>query len=140
MANDDLKIYFCGSIRGGRADQELYKRLIVFLQNYGMVLTAHVGEENLNHDHRLESRDIYIRDMDWMKQADIVIAEVTTPSLGVGFEIATAFNLNKKILCLSRIEKNNLSAMISGCPGLDVFVYSNIEEAEKYIQDFLNSM
>lgn len=137
MVNDDLKIYFCGSIRGGRSYQELYKRLIKHLQKYGNVLTAHVGEKNIGDEHRLGNREIYLRDMDWLKKADLVIAEVSNPSLGVGFEIATALNLNKKILCLSRIDEDKLSAMISGCPDLKIFVYSEIKEAKEAITGFL---
>ena len=37
------KIYFCGSIRGGRDDAEIYARIIKYLQAYGQVLTEHVG-------------------------------------------------------------------------------------------------
>ena len=32
----------------------------------------------------------------------VLVAEVTQPSLGVGYEIGRAFNMNKKILCLYR--------------------------------------
>ena len=42
-----MKIYFAGSIRAGRDDQELYQRLIQSLQYHGQVLTEHVGDPNL---------------------------------------------------------------------------------------------
>ena len=41
-----MKIYFAGSIRAGRDDQELYRRLIQSLQYFGQVLTEHVGDSN----------------------------------------------------------------------------------------------
>ena len=53
-------------------------------------------EKNLNDAEILE------RDMQWLSQAHIVVAEVTQPSLGVGFEIARAITLNKPVLCLFR--------------------------------------
>ena len=137
MANDGLKIYFCGSIRGGRSDQDLYHHLITFLKKFGKVLTSHVGDKDLEEEHKFSSRDIYLRDMDWMKEADIVIAEVSTPSLGVGFEIANAINQSKKTLCLSRIKKTMISAMIAGCPELDLIVYTDIKEAQKAIESFI---
>ena len=40
-------IYFCGSIRGGRDDTALYKRIIDQLKDYGEVLTEHIGDANL---------------------------------------------------------------------------------------------
>lgn len=39
-----MKIYFCGSIGGGRQDAHLYGRLIKKLEKYGTVLTTHVGD------------------------------------------------------------------------------------------------
>ena len=42
-----MKIYFYGSIRAGRDDQEWYQRLIQSLQYHGQVLTEHVGDPNL---------------------------------------------------------------------------------------------
>ncbi len=55
-----------------------------------------IVEKNLNDAEILE------RDMQWLSQAQVVIAEVTQPSLGVGFEIARAITLNKPVLCLFR--------------------------------------
>ena len=42
-----LKIYFCGSIRGGRQDVQLYANIISQLKSYGTVLTDHVGREDV---------------------------------------------------------------------------------------------
>lgn len=38
-----MKIYFCGSIRGGRQDADIYMKIIDQLKSYGEVLTEHVG-------------------------------------------------------------------------------------------------
>ena len=40
------KIYFAGSIRGGRVDADLYRRIIQFMQQTDTVLTEHVGSSN----------------------------------------------------------------------------------------------
>lgn len=42
-----MKIYFCGSIRGGRDDVHVYRRLVHKLQSYGCVLTEHVCNTEL---------------------------------------------------------------------------------------------
>ena len=42
-----LRIYFAGSIRGGRGDAQLYMKIVKILQNYGTVLTEHVADPSL---------------------------------------------------------------------------------------------
>uniref|UniRef100_A0A2K6V3K9 2'-deoxynucleoside 5'-phosphate N-hydrolase 1 n=1 Tax=Saimiri boliviensis boliviensis TaxID=39432 RepID=A0A2K6V3K9_SAIBB len=49
-----------------------------------------------------DDRLIHERDLAWLQQADAVVAEVTQPSLGVGYELGRAVALNKRILCLFR--------------------------------------
>ncbi len=76
-----MKIYFAGSIRGGRDDKDLYLEIIKLLGNYGKVLTEHIGDAKLSElGENLESTHIYNRDMNWLREADVVVAEVTTPS------------------------------------------------------------
>ena len=133
------KIYFAGSIRGGREDHALYQSIIRCLRNYGEVLTEHVGHEGLTASGEANMTDaaIYRRDMDWLKSSDIVVAEVSTPSLGVGFEIAGAAGLHKPVLCLYRAKDDRrLSAMISGCPDIRVAEYSMPGGFHEIIDDF----
>ena len=40
-------IYFCGSIRAGRQDVDLYQRIIDQLEQHGRVLTAFVGDKSI---------------------------------------------------------------------------------------------
>lgn len=133
-----LNIYFAGSIRGGREDAALYARLIDFLGNFGVILTGHVGNDALlEQEKSMTEAEIYQRDMAWMRNADLVIAELTTPSLGVGFEIAVAERMGKKIFCLFRPAQGHaLSAMISGCPSLTVKCYRDVEEAEELLRNW----
>ena len=139
--NLPLKIYFAGAIRGGREDAELYACLIRFLSSFGTVLTEHVGDAGLLQDEQdLSEVQIYDRDMEWLQLADLVIAEVTTPSLGVGYEIGIAEKQGKEIFCLYRSSSaTSLSAMIAGNPALQVRTYGNLEEAEKLIGEAIAS-
>jgi len=131
-----MKIYFCGSIRGGRQDAELYARLIKKLQSFGPVLTEHVGklvpdEKSLHLSEIEQDVAIFKRDMTWMTEADVFVAEVTIPSLGVGFELGFAYSLKKPILCLYRPQHGqSLSAMIQGAEDGTNFVVKHYEEAE----------
>lgn len=130
-------IYFAGSIRGGREDQELYAQLIAELTRFGQVLTEHVGNPNLavNGEDQLTDRQIWKRDINWLNQSQSVVAEVTTVSLGVGYEIATAELLNKDVLCLYRPQPGRrLSAMIAGSPGLKVVEYTSLDDARQVFE------
>ena len=135
-----LKIYFAGSIRGGRADAALYAELITYLQTKGEVLTEHIGIPDLtaNGEAGLSDLDIYNRDMTWLLSSDIIVAEVTHPSLGVGFEIAKATSAGKRVLCLYRTEPDKrLSAMIAGCNDVTVASYQTLNEAKHIIDNYL---
>jgi hypothetical protein len=135
----NMKIYFAGSIRGGRDDKELYLQLIQYLSRYGQVLTEHIGDGNLTEFGEDGPSDewIYNRDMDWVRQSDVLIAEVSTPSLGVGYEIGKAEDMNKKMLCLYRNQQDKrLSAMISGNSNVKIARYEALEDAINHIDRF----
>lgn len=134
-----MKIYFAGSIRGGREDAALYTELIEYLKNFGEVLTEHIGNVNLTSlgDDGPTDRFIHDRDLDWLLSADLVIAEVTTVSMGVGYEIGRAVAAGKKVLCLFKPDSGkNLSAMIAGCPEVKVVQYNNSREGKEIISAF----
>ena len=136
-----MKIYFAGSIRGGREDAAIYNELIKYLGKFGEVLTEHIGELKLTHwgDDGPSDRFIHDRDMQWLIGSDVIVAEVTTVSMGVGYEIGRAVEMGKKVLCLFRPDsERNLSAMIGGCPAVTLVYYSTLEEARQAIEKFLS--
>lgn len=84
---------------------------------------------------------IWQTDINWVKQADAIIAEVTNPSLGVGYEIAKAEEWNKPVLALFRKDGGRkLSAMIDGSPGTQVISYAEVSEAQDAIDHFIDSI
>lgn len=126
------KIYFAGSIRAGRDDVPTYKALIDHISQYGEVLTEHVGDYrlSLHGQSHLSDEFIHDRDLEWLRSSDIVIAEVTSPSLGVGYEIAHAVARRIPVLALYRAEdRDRISAMIAGSSGVDTFGYSDLADA-----------
>lgn len=135
---EKLKIYFAGAICGGRDKAEDYKKIADYIEEYAEILDKHVVDPKLNvTGESIKATEIYERDIKWIKQSDIVIAEVTNPSLGVGYEIGYAEKLGKKIICLC--EKNaNLSAMISGNPNLDIVLYLSVDELKDKLLDMLS--
>ena len=135
-----MKIYFAGSIRGGRDDAALYQRIIAQLAGYGQVLTEHVGSDGLTPtgEQDLSDEAIYTRDMAWLMKADVVVAEVSMPSHGVGYEIASAEAAGKPVLCLYRPQPDRrLSAMLGGNPALRCMSYKEPKDLEPILSDFL---
>lgn len=135
------KIYFCGSIRGGRHLAHTYEELIEILQGHGIVLTEHLGDDDeiQKKDRLLSDREIHDRDLQWIIESDMLVAEVTIPSLGVGYEIGRATAMGKPILCL--FNKNSqyaLSAMIAGIEGVEVCYYNRPEEMEEILEQFIS--
>lgn len=135
----EMKIYFAGSIRGGRDDAVLYHRIVTLLAQYGEVLTEHVGDTRLPGDGEEGCSDgaIFERDTGWLAQADVVVAEATMPSHGVGYEIARAEALGKPVLCLYRpAASRRLSAMLAGNPAVRCEAYGGVGDLKPILEEF----
>jgi len=134
-----MKIYFAGSIRGGRGDVDLYLNIIEYLKKYGKVLTEHIGDKKLKTfgESNLKNEYIHNRDIEWVLESDVLVAEVSTASLGVGYEIGRAIENKKRVLCLYRPQEGKrLSAMIAGSQDIKNAEYNNLDEAKKIIDKF----
>ena len=110
------KVYFAGSIRGGRQDAALYGEMIDYMEARGCrVLTEHVGLESLQAEgeRTMTEEEIFRRDMAWLTESDMVVAECTTPSHGVGYELARARDMGKPVHIFYDICRGRLSAMLA---------------------------
>ncbi|TFH25167.1 MAG: nucleoside 2-deoxyribosyltransferase [Bacteroidia bacterium] len=137
-----MKIYFCGSIRGGRDLAHTYEHIIKMLQGFGTVLTEHVGSDEViqKKDRVLSDRQIHDRDLGWIVESDLLVAEVTVPSLGVGYEIGRAIEIGKPVLCLYDAGSGKaLSAMIAGSDKVEMKLYRQTEEIEGILEAFFKS-
>ena len=137
-----MNIYFACSITGGRDHQAIYKAITDFLLNSGhTVPTAHLADHDVvDLEKIVDAGDIYRRDVNWIKGCDVLVAEVSTPSHGVGYEIGYALSLNKPVLCLHK-KTIKVSKMITGNPNplLQVSSYQDEDEAITFLHNFLNN-
>lgn len=110
-----MNIYFSCSITGGRADQQNYKVIVDHLLKSGHIVpTAHLSQPDVfSLEGVVSPVDVYLRDMKWVEECDALIAEVSTPSHGVGYEIAQALSLGKPSLCCYQKGKR-VSKIITG--------------------------
>ena len=132
------KIYFAGSIRGGRIDAELYARVIRYMQKTSIVLTEHIGNPNLNlMEQGLKDQDIYNQDTAWLRECDMLIGECTCPSLGVGYELAYAEAHNVPCHIFYDRTKTQLSAMLTGNPYFNIHPYESEEDIYSTLDSIL---
>ncbi|MGE4288199.1 MAG: nucleoside 2-deoxyribosyltransferase [Salinivirgaceae bacterium] len=138
MYPKNINIYFAASIRGGRDYASEYQKMITELHNYGNVLTEHIADNALlAQEAHLSDEQIHDRDVEWLRQSDVVVAEVTQTSMGVGYELATALFLNKPVLCLfNNSHGRQLSAMIKGQTRFTLKNYVSLHEAFAAIEQF----
>lgn len=133
-----MKIYFAGAIRSGREDLALYLEMVELLRPHGAVLTEHIADDQLSSLGESEDdRAIHDRDLAWLKEADCLVAEVTTPSLGVGFEIGKATEWGLRVICLFRPSSGRaLSALIAGSDRVTVREYHRAADVAEIFETF----
>ena len=126
-----MKIYFAGSVRGGRESAGDYNKIISALQKNHIVLTVHLGDSKLTSSgENLPESVIFERDVNWIKEADILVADVSVHAIGVGWEIGFAESIGKRIICLYNINsEKKISAMIEGNKNVEKIKYKSIDEA-----------
>jgi nucleoside 2-deoxyribosyltransferase len=106
------------------------------------VLTTHLLSVNVQAEDALKGADfVFQRDMKWLEECDVVIAEVSGASLGVGFEIGYTLGKGKKkvyVLYHKDVEKK-ISFMASGnnLKNCIRVPYSSMEDIYKFVNENL---
>ena len=126
-----MNIYFACSITGGREYQAIYQAITNFLLTSGHIVpTAHLADQDVvDLEKVVDAREVYTRDIDWIEACDLLVAEVSTPSHGVGYEIGYALTLGKPVFCLYK-KGIKVSKMITGNPNPHLYVFSYLDEYE----------
>ena len=135
-----MKVFFSGSIRGGRQLLPTYEHIINFIKSQGhIVLSEHVGKRNLEKvEEKMSEEEIFEKDVGWIEESNCVIADVTVASVGVGYEVCHALVVGKPVLCV--YEKGaKASAMVLGNTSelISVKEYSGLDEVEGIVGEFI---
>jgi hypothetical protein len=135
-----MKVYFSGAISGGRENVPVYQHIVARLQAAGhLVPSAHVADPAvLARESNIPAGEVYERDIRWVEESQAMIAEVSTPSLGVGYEVCHALSLSKPVLCLYR-HGVFVSKMITGnpAPTLTVAAYTDLADLDACLDAFI---
>lgn len=135
-----MRVYFSCSITGGRNEEKVYGAIVEAMLAAGYeVPTAHLSSpEVMKMETIVDAEEIFSRDMRWLEECDAVVAEVSTPSHGVGYEIALGLTLNKPVLCCYQQGKR-VSKILTGNrhPYLTLTAYDSTKAAIQSVIDFL---
>lgn len=136
-----MKIFFAGSIRGGRQLIPTYQYIIRFLISRDLtVISEHVAAEGLEKvEARMTEQEIYEKDANWIEESDCVVAEITVPSIGVGYEICHAVKHKKPVLCLYETGARASAMVLGNTSGfVTAKSYSDKKQLEEILLDFFN--
>lgn len=137
-----LNIYFGGSISGGRDYVNRYQEFCEHLQQYGDILTEHVADPSLDSTGEdLSKKEVYERDMRLLDGADVFVADVSTPSLGVGYEVRYAEERGIPMIVLYHEgSEHSLSGLIEGNSDVTVLRYDEPTQIFGEIDSFVREV
>ena len=134
-------IYCAGPIKGNQTYKENYSTIVDIVETLGHTALSEVSSK-FHSSIPLSDKQIYARDLKWLDGSKLMIAEVSGPSLGVGFEIAYALFAKKiPVLAVYHDQVTQLSSMITGCNNKKLFLekYSTAEDLANTIKSFINN-
>ena len=140
--NEQMKIYFTASTSGNGDLVPLYTHIIHLIEQHTVTLTSGpqiISPQMLEEDKKLTSKGIYDRQQKRIEDSDLVIAETSKPSHGVGGEIVYALSLGKPVLALVHTKfEDHISPMVAGNPSENLFIeYYDEDNIKHKLSDFI---
>lgn len=138
-----MKIYFGFTVAGDRSSLGVARKIVEILRTMGhQVLTHHLLKDDAwEVDRRIPPKEVFDRDMKWLEECDLFIAEVSGSSFGLGFETGYLLGATTKkvVLFYRRDLEGKLSLLITGLAhaNCQVVPYSGFDEVETWIRKHL---
>lgn len=121
-----MKVFFTASTTGDGKFQEQHCWIVELIKKSGYELVSGeqiISVKLLEKDKKLDQEEIFKREKKAIEGADFLVAEVSSPSTGVGGEIAYALSLEKPVLALFYQEaQDKISPMIAGNPSDNLYL------------------
>jgi hypothetical protein len=141
-----MKVYFGFTVAGDRSSLEAARKIVQLVVQMGHeVLTRHLVEDNAwEADRLITPKEVYLRDMKWLEQCDLFMAEVSGSSFGLGFETGYLLGATTKkvVLFYRRDVETKISLLITGIthPNCRLTPYSDLREVEIWIRNNLSQL
>lgn len=138
-----MKIYFGFTVAGDRASVAMARKIVNLVVEMGHeVLTRHLVADNAwEADRLITPKEVYLRDMNWLQECDLFMAEVSGSSFGLGFETGYLLGATRKkvVLFYRRDLETKISLLITGIthPNCSLAPYSDFDEAAIWIRNNL---
>jgi hypothetical protein len=139
-----VKVYFGFTVAGDRSAVTVARTIVDILMDMRHeVLTRHlVGGNVWEADRRITPKEVYLRDMKWLGECDLFMAEVSGSSFGLGFETGYLLGATTKrvVLFYRQNVESKISLLITGIshPNCELVPYSSVDEVEMWIRKNLN--
>ena len=143
-----MRIYLACTVRGDRSGVLAGRAICERLEHHGHeVQTKHLLADDVETaEAQLTEGDVFRRDLDWLAQCDVLVAEASGSSYGVGFEVGYVLgrahaSRQRVVLLYDRGRRHAISRLITGnCdPNCATFGYESIEELTAFIDRTLGS-
>jgi hypothetical protein len=140
-----MNIYFGFTVAGDRSQLHTARRMVELLKAMGHdVLTRHlVSDQAAELDRAIAPQAVYERDMNWLRQCDIFIADVSGSSFGLGYEAGYVLgsSLKKAVLFYRREAAPRISLLITGNthPNCRLVPYSAAGEMEAQLRSTMGA-
>jgi hypothetical protein len=137
-----MRIYLACTVRGDRGTVSAARHIHDCLVRLGHeVLTAHLLRDDVESvEGRLRDDDVFTRDLEWLTHADVVVAEASGSSYGVGFEVGyvlgRAAQTGQRVLVLYQAaRRGQVSRLISGLsdPRASVLAYESLSDIDAFL-------
>jgi len=140
-----MKIYLACTVRGDRRGLLAGRTIAQRLHRHGHeVLTAHLLADDVDEtESQLTEEEVYRRDIEWLSTCDVLVAEASGSSYGVGFEVGyvlgRARHTGQQIVVVYEAERRHaVSRLITGnCDAVccTTFAYRSIEELAAFVDE-----
>ena len=137
-----MRIYLACTVRGDRGGVVAGRTICERLQQHGHeVLTTHLLADDVNDaESQLSEVQVYRRDLEWLSRCDVLVAEASGSSYGVGFEVGYVLGRARStgqrvVLLYDAARRHTISRLITGnCDeACDTFAYASVEELAAFI-------
>ena len=141
-----MNIYLACTVRGDRGALGLVRAVADAVERMGhRVLTRHLLADDADaSEARLTERDVFERDLRWLESADVLIAEASGSSYGVGFEvgyvIGRAAEASQRVLLVyDAARRGRVSRLIAGNthPACTTYPYRDAADLLRFVEVFL---
>jgi len=137
-----MRIYLACTVRGDRGTVDAARYIHDFLVHRGHdVLTSHLLRDDVEEvESQLTDLDVFARDLEWLTRADVVVAEASGSSFGVGFEVGFVLGQAERsgqraLVLYEAARRGQVSRLISGLsdPRASVLAYASLSDIDAFL-------